>query len=80
MRTDEMGGTKLADSYRYTFFCGGRNANPYLGTGFFAHNRILSAVKLVEFLTNWMPHTIVTGHWCDIEPQPCPRYTALRAG
>jgi hypothetical protein len=37
-----------------------------LGTGFFVHKRITSAVKTVEFVSDRMSHIILTGGWCHI--------------
>jgi hypothetical protein len=44
----ESGGTELAGEY--TFFYGKRDENNGLGTVFFVHKRIISAVKRVEFV------------------------------
>jgi exonuclease III len=44
----DAGGTE--PSGQYTFFYGKGNQNHELGTAFFAHKRIISAVKRVEFL------------------------------
>jgi hypothetical protein len=37
-----------------------------LGTGFFVHKRIVSAVKGAEFVSDRMPYKILRGRWCDI--------------
>jgi hypothetical protein len=60
----DKGGTEPKGDY--TFFYENRNAQHHLGTGFFVHKRIISAVKRVEFVPNRMSYIILRGCWCDI--------------
>jgi exonuclease III len=43
----------------YTFFCGEGNEDHQLGASSFVHKRIISAVRMVEFVTDRMPYTIL---------------------
>jgi hypothetical protein len=60
----EGSGTEPAGEY--TFFYGKGNENHELGTGFFVHKKIISAVKRVEFVSDRMSYIILRGCWCHI--------------
>jgi hypothetical protein len=60
----DRGGTEPAGEY--TFFCGNGNENHEVGTGFFVHKRIISAVKMIGFVNDWMSYIILRVRWCDI--------------
>jgi hypothetical protein len=37
-----------------------------LGTGFFVHHSIVSAVKRAGFVSDWVSHIVLRGQWCNI--------------
>jgi hypothetical protein len=43
-----------------------RNEDLQLGTGFFEHKKIISAVRRVDFVSDRMPYIILRGGWRNI--------------
>ena len=37
-----------------------------MGTGYFVHDTIVSAVKTVEFVSNRVSYILLKGRWCNI--------------
>jgi hypothetical protein len=60
----DKGGTEPAGDY--TFFYGNGNTDHHLGTSFFVHKSIISAVERVEFVSDRMSYITLRGRWCDI--------------
>jgi exonuclease III len=60
----EKGCTERAEDY--TFFYGQGNGDHQLGTGFFVHKTIVSAVRRVEFISDRKSYIILRGRWCNI--------------
>ena len=58
------GGTVRARDYN--FFHRKGNEIHQLGTGFFVHHRIVSALKRVEFVMERVLYIILRGRWCNI--------------
>jgi hypothetical protein len=63
IRWDKAGTVRAGD---YTLFYGKVNDNHQLGTGFFVHQRILPAVKKVEFVSDRMSYIVLRGRRCNI--------------
>ena len=62
VRWDKGGTVRAGD---YIFFCGKENENHQLGTGVFVHQRMASAVKKVEFVSDRVSYILLRGRWCS---------------
>jgi exonuclease III len=60
----EGGGNEQAAEHK--FFYGKVNGNHELGSCFFVHKRLISAIKMVKFVRDRMSYIILRGRWCHI--------------
>ena len=61
-----LNGNGISPIGDYMLYYGKGNNNHQLGTGFFIHKGIKSAVKKVEFISDRLSYLIFRGRWYDI--------------
>jgi hypothetical protein len=67
-KLDLVGGMEVAlnEQVNIYLYMEKGNENHELGTGFFVHKRIISAVKKVKFVSDRISYIILRGRWCNI--------------
>ena len=63
VRWDKDGSVRAGD-YISLYIKGSKNHQ--LGTGFFVHHRIVSTVKRVECVSDWISYIVLRGRWFNI--------------
>jgi len=63
VRWDKEGTVRAGD---YNFFYGKGSENHQLGTGYFVHRRLVSAVKRIEFVSDRLSYILLRGRFLHI--------------
>jgi len=63
VRWEKEGTVRAGD---YNFFYGKGNENHQLGTDFFVHRRLVSSVKIIEFVSDRLSYIVLRGRWLHI--------------
>jgi hypothetical protein len=65
-KLDLVGGRWHGICVRIHIFYGKGNENNELCTGFFVHKRLITSVKIVEFVSDRRSYIVLRSHWCHI--------------